>query len=63
MQDGRLALEQVFPGTDVMAVRTQTGFAFATVPEGVSEVAPPTAHELAVIAELDPQRHHRLEFR
>ncbi|MCC6224176.1 MAG: CoA synthetase [Thermoleophilia bacterium] len=49
----RLRLASVHPGVGAEDVRAQTGFEL-TAPEPVPETPPPTAEELAVLAQIDP---------
>lgn len=63
MHEGRLALQQLFPGVAERDVRDRTGFAFEVAPGGLSTVPPPTDEELRLIEELDPAGHRRLDFR
>jgi glutaconate CoA-transferase subunit B len=62
MRDGRLRLHQLMPGVSEAEVRAQTGFAVTPWPDGVSEVPSPTARELALLDELDPDRQRDLDF-
>lgn len=59
--DGRLRVEQIFPYTTPDELRTATGFALdidATTPVA----SPPTAEELAALAQVDPERVRLIEF-
>lgn len=59
--DGRLHLESIHPYTSAEEVKKQTGFPVET--EGVPVTPPPTAEELAALAEVDPQRVRLVEFK
>src|SRR6266516_1711654 len=59
--DGRLHLESIHPYTSAEEVKKQTGFPVET--GGVPVTPPPTAEELAALAEVDPQRVRLVEFK
>jgi len=59
--DGRLHLESIHPYASAEEVKKQTGFPLET--EGVPMTPPPTAEELAALAEVDPQRVRLVEFK
>ncbi len=59
--EGRLAVESLHPGVTAEAVRANTGFPLA-IPPDCPVTPPPTAGELAVIREFDPQNHRLLDF-
>ncbi|MCC6388648.1 MAG: CoA-transferase subunit beta [Dehalococcoidia bacterium] len=50
-----MVLEAVFPGMDPDIVRLETGWPLR-VADGVAEIEPPTAEEIALLRRLDP--HH-----
>jgi glutaconate CoA-transferase subunit B len=62
MHEGRLRLHQLMPGVTEAEVRAQTGFAVTPAPDGISEVSPPTARELELLDELDPDHRRDLDF-
>jgi glutaconate CoA-transferase subunit B len=55
------ALKSVHAGVTVEAVLEETGFELA-VPESVETTPPPTAEQLGLIREIDPQGMRDLEF-
>ncbi len=59
--EGRLAVESLHPGVTAEAVQANTGFPIA-IPPGCPVTPPPTAEELAVIRDFDPQNHRLLDF-
>jgi glutaconate CoA-transferase subunit B len=59
--EGRLAVESLHPGVAAEAVRDATGFPLA-IPPGCRETPPPTAEELRVIREFDPNHYRLLDF-
>ncbi len=61
LADGHLAVESLHPGVTAGAVRANTGFPVA-IPPGCPLTPPPTAEELAVIRDFDPQNHRLLDF-
>ncbi|MGN6811372.1 MAG: CoA-transferase subunit beta [Thermomicrobiales bacterium] len=59
--DGRLTLESVHHWSTVDEVREHTGFALPA-PDSVPPTPPPTAGELAALADVDPERVRDLEW-
>ncbi|HEU5327138.1 MAG TPA: CoA-transferase [Thermomicrobiales bacterium] len=59
--DGRLTLESVHCWSTVKVVREHTGFALPA-PDSVPPTPPPTAGELAALADVDPERVRDLEW-
>lgn len=57
-----LKLEGLMPGATLEEVRRRTGFPVEPT-EDAAPVPPPTAHELATLAALDPDRVRDLDFR
>jgi glutaconate CoA-transferase, subunit B len=60
-REGRLAVEALFPAVSAEQVVGNTGFGLA-ISSDYPVMAPPTAEELAVLAELDPAGIRRQEF-
>jgi len=60
-RDGRLHVESIHPYSSAEEVRRQTGFAVET--DGAPMTPAPTAEELTMLAEIDPQRVRLIEFK
>jgi len=60
-RDGRLAVESLHPEVSPAALRAATGFPIEVGPE-TPTTPPPTARELALLAEIDPERVTASEF-
>ncbi len=60
-KDGGFELEGLMPGVRVESVREQTGFAFAAA-DPAPTLSPPSAEELAALADVDPERVREVEF-
>ena len=60
-RDGRLSVESIHPGVAPDALRAATGFALEIDSE-TPITSPPTAHELDLLAEIDPERVTDTEF-
>lgn len=61
-RDGRLDVESIHPGTDPATVREATGFPVTVGPD-TPVTPPPSPAELALLAEIDPERVIDSEFR
>jgi glutaconate CoA-transferase subunit B len=60
-RDGRLAVETIHPGVAPDALRAATGFAIEVGP-ATPATPPPSERELALLAEIDPERVVETEF-
>jgi len=60
-QGDGFVLEGLMPGAAIETVRQQTGFAFASA-DPAPMLPPPSAAELAALAEVDPERVREVEF-
>ena len=60
MRNGKLTLYSVHPHTTFAEVQANTGFELSQ--NGVTQTPPPTAEEMRVLNEIDPQRIRDIEF-